>query len=509
MYADRSREVGARRAIGAQSGQVARQFIGESVVLTLLCVPLAIGLASALTPAFNQLMNTRVPWPALSPAAWIGIGLGGALLGAVAGLYPALGVARRPVPSLFKKSAFGSSGSALRRGLVMVQFTLFIALGSGAVLMQQQMSLLQEKDLGFRPSGLVEITNGGALTTSADPNRSYLDRRTVSQSRAFQQELMQSPLVESAAAGGTFLREQQGGIDFQRTGDASVPSFQAAWQAMTPSAPPTIGLTLASGTYFDQPAEERRDNVAIVNAQALEKLGCDAESLADCRIDTDWSDWLADMPVVGVFEDARFSSLRYSAGPIVIFLFDQSQLRGASRHDVFVRFRDGVPRAEQTRLIESTWQQFVTDRPPEYEVITERIEAFYAQDRRLRTLSFGLTGVAMALVVLGLLAIVAYLTRLRMKEVAIRKALGATVPSILALLNREFVALVGVAIVLGSVLSYFVMSEWLAGFATRINVSPLVFLAMGAGALILAVGAVSAQSLSAARVDPAQVLRSE
>jgi putative ABC transport system permease protein len=111
--------------------------------------------------------------------------------------------------------------------------------------------------------------------------------------------------------------------------------------------------------------------------------------------------------------------------------------------------------------------------------------------------------------VLGLLAITAYLTRLRLKEVAIRKALGASVTSILALLNREFVGLVGVAFVLGSGLSYLAVNEWLAGFATRIDVSPLVFLAVGVGALLLSVAAVSAQSLSAAQVDPARVLRSE
>jgi putative ABC transport system permease protein len=509
MYADRSREVGARRAIGAQSGQVARQFIGESVVLALLCVPLALGLASALTPAFNQLMSTQLPLPALAPLTWLGTALGATLLGAVAGLYPAMGVARRPVPSLFKGSAFGSSGSALRRGLVVMQFALFIGLGCSAVLMQQQMTFLQEKDLGFRPSGLVEITNGRALTASADPNRNYLDRRTVSQSKAFQQELQQSPLVRATGAGRNILDEQPGDVEFRRAGASSAQSFESTWSVMTPNMPELLDLKPKAGAYFDRPLPERRDSVAIVNPQALDKLGCDVRNLADCRIDTGWDDWLGVMPVVGVFEDARFSSLRYGSRPIVLFLNNQEAIRGAAGQDVYVRFRDGVPRTEQTRLIESTWQQFVADRPAEYEVFTERIDAFYVQDRRLRTLGLGLTGVAMALVVLGLLAITAYLTRLRLKEVAIRKALGATMTSILALLNREFVGLVGVAFVLGSALSYLAVSEWLSGFATRIDVSPLVFLAVGTGALMLSVAAVSAQSLSAARVDPARVLRSE
>jgi putative ABC transport system permease protein len=149
----------------------------------------------------------------------------------------------------------------------------------------------------------------------------------------------------------------------------------------------------------------------------------------------------------------------------------------------------------------------VTDRPPEYEVFAERIGAFYAQDQRLRTL-LGLAGVAIDLVVLGLLAIAAYLSWLRLKRIAIRRALGASVTSILVLLNREFAGLVGVAFVLGSGLGNLAISEWLAGFATRIDVSPLVFLAVGTSAFLLAVVSVSARALPAARLNPARVLQS-
>jgi ABC-type antimicrobial peptide transport system permease subunit len=139
------------------------------------------------------------------------------------------------------------------------------------------------------------------------------------------------------------------------------------------------------------------------------------------------------------------------------------------------------------------------------------VQAYFAphKDRRLRTLGLSLIGVALVLVVLGLFSMAAYLTRLRRKEVAIRKALGATATSILRLLNREFVLLTGVATVLGSVAGYLAMDRWLARFATRINISPFVFLGIGAGALLLAVAAVSVQALPAARIDPAQVLRSE
>jgi putative ABC transport system permease protein len=509
-YADRSREVGTRRALGARSGQISRQFAGEAMVLSLLAVPLAVGLASALTPGFNQLMDTRLPLAVASPWAWLGTGGAALLLGGASGLYPTFGVARRPVPRLFEGSAFArGSGLAVRRGLIVVQFALFVALASAAVLMQQQMTLLQEKDLGFRPSGLVEITNGSALTTSADADRTYLDRRNVGPSKAFQRELRQSPLVEATAAGSPFLEKQQGTLDIRPDGAPDDAAFAATWSTLTPNGPEVLGLEPRAGAFFDRAPAERRDSVALVNAHALERLGCSAGALADCVVESEWDGWLARMPVAGVFENARFSSLRYGPRPIVVYVFDQENLRGTYHQALFVRFREGVPREEQTGLIESTWDAFLPGRSAEYEVLTERIDAFYAQERRLRTLGLGLTGVALVLVMLGLVSITAYLTRLRLREVAIRKALGATATDVLTLLNREFVRWVGIAVVVGSAIAYLAMDRWLAGFAARISISPLVFLAVGAGALALAVAAVSARSLPAARLRPARVLQSD
>ena len=511
MYAGRSREVGARKALGAGTGQVGRQFVFESVVLALLCVPLAMGLASALTPAFNRLMDTAIAVPATLSFAWLGMAVGAALFGAVAGGYPAWGVARRSVPALFEGSDFGRSGRGgltVRRGLVVAQFALFIALGSAAVLMQQQVRLMQTADLGFDPSGVVEITNGSALIGVREGPDG--PERDVSQSRAFQRELARTPAVEAIATGQRFLRGQEYGLSFMRTDGEANPTVEANPVFVDPNALSVLGIQ-TRGPYFRQPAAERRDSVAVVTPKVLAQLGCEDGQLgSSCRIRNNAPDEMTpSLPVVGVAENVRFGSVSGRDRPNVFYLIDQENRTFRLRHNVFVRFAEGVPRSEQVQALDATWAKFVADIPLQYEVLSDRIASFYAQDRRLRTLSFGLTGVAMALVVLGLLAMTAYLTRLRLKEVAIRKALGATIPSLLRLLNREFVVLVGVAFVLGSALSYLAMSEWLAGFATRIDVSPLVFLAVGAGALLLSVAAVSAQSLSAARVDPARVLRSE
>jgi putative ABC transport system permease protein len=510
MYAGRSREVGARKALGAGDGEVARQFVFESVALALFCVPPAMAAASALTPPFNRLMGTAVAVPAALPTAWVGLALGAALFGAAAGAYPAWIVARRPTPALFEGSDFGRSGRGgltVRRGLVIAQFALFIALGSAAVLMQQQVRLLQTVDLGFDPAGVVEVTNGSALIERDTPDSR---RWNVSASRAFQRALQRNPDVEAVTTGGQFLRSQEYTTPFARTDAEDTPTVEANPVFVSPDALGVLRIE-ARGPYFRRPAAERRDSVAVVTPEVLAQIGCDEALLgSSCRIRLDAGNEVdPSVPVVGVADAVRFGPVGAADEPNVFYLIDQERRSFRLRHDVFVRFRDGVPRGDQIQVMKEAWSRVAPDVPMQYTVLSEQVASFYDQDRRLRTLSFTLTGIALVLVVLGLLAITAYLTRLRLKEVAIRKALGATATSILGLLNREFVVLVGVAFVVGSALSYLAMSEWLSGFATRIDVSPLVFVAVGAGALALAVAAVSAQSLSAARLNPARVLQSE
>jgi len=505
MYASRSREVGARKAVGAREGQIARQFVLESIALAVLCVPPAMGLASILTPAFNHLMETALPIPATDPVAWLGMTGGAVALGAVAGVYPARGVARRTAPALFSGSDFGRGRGIVRRGLIVAQFALFIALGSAALLLQQQVDLLQEQRLGFAPDGLVEILNGGALVG----DRGEDGRRTVGQSQAFQRELRQHPSVVSVATGSTFLRRQESPLPFRRTDTPEMPSVDANFSVLDPEALDVVGVSTGESAYFRLPEADRPDSVAVVSQSVLDALACEAEALASsCTVRLDAGQIVdPSLPVVGVIDNVRFGSLRRSDLPEVIFLIRQEKRRSRGRHDIFVRFREDVSRSEQQEVLEATWASFVPDRPLQVEVLADRIDAFYAPDRRLRTLSMALTGIAMVLLVLGLLAITAYLTRLRLKEVAIRKALGASVGSILQLLNREFAGLVAIAFFLGTAGAYLLMNEWLSGFATRISISPLVFATVGLGAFGLAVTAVTMQSLSAARVNPASVLQ--
>jgi putative ABC transport system permease protein len=159
--------------------------------------------------------------------------------------------------------------------------------------------------------------------------------------------------------------------------------------------------------------------------------------------------------------------------------------------------------------LRGVWSDLRPDEPFEASFLSEEVARLYEQERRFTTLSGVLAGIAVLLAALGLASLVAYLTRLRLKEIGVRKALGGSTASIVALLNKEYVQIVGVAFLVGAPLAWWAADAWLGRFASRIDLSPLVFLGSGLVALVVAVGAVSVQALRAARVDPARVLRSE
>jgi putative ABC transport system permease protein len=164
---------------------------------------------------------------------------------------------------------------------------------------------------------------------------------------------------------------------------------------------------------------------------------------------------------------------------------------------------------EGLQAIRAAWPDVQPDRPLRTTFLDEDVAQLYEQERRFTTLSGVLAGIAILLAALGLASLVAYLTRLRMKEIGIRKALGGTVASIVALLNREYVQIVGVAFLVGAPLAWLTADWWLGRFAYQVDLSVLPFVAAGLGALVVAAGAVSTQALRAARVDPATVLRAE
>jgi putative ABC transport system permease protein len=209
-------------------------------------------------------------------------------------------------------------------------------------------------------------------------------------------------------------------------------------------------------------------------------------------------------PIAGVLPTVHLNSMRQSIDPALY------EVTAAPRYGYNVLVRLVPGRIDGgLQAIRAAWPAVQPDRPLRTTFLDEDVAQLYEQERRFTTLSSVLAGIAILLAALGLASLVAYLTRLRMKEIGIRRALGGSVAGIVALLNTEYVQIVGAAFVVGAPLAWWAAEAWLGQFAYQVGLSPLVFVGAGLSALVVAVLAVSTQALRAARVDPATVLRSE
>jgi len=494
MGADRSAEVGARKALGALPQQITKQLLVESGLLALLCAPVALGVVATLRPAFNGLMGTQVANPLVTPWTWTAVFGLALVVGLGAGCYPAFVMARKSTTDLFDGSAFGRRrGISVRHGLIVVQFGVLIALVSGAVLVNQQLRLIQTKDLGFEREPVLQITNGNALAEQDAEGTWRSPKYTQLRQRLLQRSDVQgvSTLTRSP---GEFWYEQT----FSPVGDTTR-TIQAPVLRTDPYIFETLGIEPAGGSYFERDPADRPAQALLLSTAFVRQLGTPEEALPGTVLSGSRR-----VDVSGAFESINFFSLRQEAGPLAIV--PQEEVAYPSR--VLIRTAPGAL-SETVDAVEQIWDELAPNTPLQYTFLDDQVAQLYVHDRRFATLSLGLAGLAGVLAVLGLTAVAAYMARLRVKEIGIRKALGASIPSILVLLNREFVALVGIALLLGGPLAGWGVEAWLGGFAYRIDVSPLVFLGVGLGALLLAVGAVTWQSLTTARVDPARVLRSE
>ena len=487
LYAERRNEVGVRKAVGARQGQITRQFLVEAVALALGGGVLALGVVEAVLPAFNALMdvaltNTFARTPgglavALTTAAGIGL---------LAGLYPAWRLARQDPLPLFEDAFVGGASWSLRHGLIAVQLVLLVALGSLTVLVQQQLTLLQTADTGLPTSGVVEVQG---LNDADD----FVRLRDL---------LASAPEIEAVGTGPLPSRRdgafgyRLAGDDVVREGAAYIWADLGWFEVMEIDAPILDRLRSrpdADTTY------------AVVNQTLASRVdggvGAGSTLYMEATADTEGYPFV----LSGIVPDVRLGSLHRPQQPAFYRLHDA---RPAWVYNAVVRFDPRQTAAAMDRL-EAAWSTLRPNDPLRTDFISDRLASLYAQERQFGALSTILTGLAIGLAALGLAGLSAFVARRRRKEIGIRKALGATLGSLVLLLNREIVVLVGVALALAAPVAWWTAEAWLQGFATRIAVSPLVFVGVGGAALALAFASTCVQTLRAARVDPARVLRSE
>lgn len=492
LSTERRHEIGVRKAMGSGRGQVAAQFLTEAIILTLLCLPVVALALKGATPVFNQVMGTQLQSSLLHSPGLLGGLVGLAILvGAVAGSYPAVVLSRKEAVFLFRGSQDEGSPRrwSMRHVLIGVQFALLIGLGSVTWLVNSQLHFLQNKDLGFQTQGLVEVP----AVDSADTYR------------RLKQRLRDAPEVQAVGAGigpgpGRFEVTYRAKDSERIRSDGDVLNVTPGWfDALDIDHPAVQKMQAAGGQGTTR---------LIVNRAAAQALGYE-NPVGKAVVMEPRASSPDRLTIDGAVDNFQFRPLYQRVQPTFLRVhprvenMDPLNVRAALVHLDPRALEDGLDR------LRTAWSRVRPDTPFSPEFVDEQLAQLYEEEQRIGQMGLGLTVIALLLAALGLVGLSAYVVQRRTKEIGVRKALGATVSEIVLRLNREFLVLVGVALIVAAPIAYVVAEQWLSSFAYRIGISPLVFLGAGGIALVASLAAASYQAWSTARISPADALRQE
>ena len=482
---ERAKEVGIRKVVGASKRQLARQFIGESVLLCLISFILVIGLSVLLLPSFNHLSGKMISHGIFSNFSYlILLFFASVCIGLIAGIYPALVLSSfKPIIVLKGRFSSGTKGILLRKGLVVAQFTISIALIIGTIIVYSQMKYMRNQDLGFNKDQMI-----------------ILDSNGDSARFAFAQSLLSIPNVKSvslsSSAPGMGNSEAYSQVE-NKNGDMQVATL--ARYAVDFNFIPQYKMKMVAGRAFSKDFATDTTQAIILNETAVRQFGY---SSPDQIIGKRFDQWGRQGKVIGVVKDFHYRSLQQNIKPLSMVIQPESE----GLVNVNVSAAD-LP--QTLAVIESKWKQMIPARPFSYTFLDDTFNKQYRNEDRFEKLFFNFAILAIFISCLGLLGLASYSTLQRTKEIGIRKVLGASVSGITSLLSKDFIKLVLIALVIASPLAWFGMHKWLQGFAYRINIGFWVFILAGLLAILIAVLTVSFQAIKAAVANPVKSLRSE
>lgn len=486
--AERRKEVGVRKTLGAQQGQLSRQFIGESLVLCVLASGLALVFAYAALPLVNDIGGKALELGSLFTLQTT-VGVLGLILivGLLSGAYPALVLSRFGPASAFQEKTPNSGGFRLRQVLVVFQFVLSIALVGGTVVIYQQLDYLHTKNRGFDDEQVLLIDLHDELLKESAPPKTEVTGLpdVVSATRAFS--------VPSRQFSSTTYRPVS-------KGEEAETQLYATWGDYDYTS--TLGIDVVRGRTFSR-AHPSDSTAMIINEAAARALFGEADPIGKQVTPAGRDPY--PRTVIGVMETVHFQSLQEEVAPMAIFFLEFPSYWPDPRVMAVRIQSDDL--AQTVDHVREEWKSALPGAPFSYSFLSEAVDAQFRSTDRLASLFTVFAGVAILIAILGLFGLASYASEQRAREVSIRKVYGASSSGIVALLARRFSLLVGIAFIVSSIGGYVLMRHWLGTFAYHVTLSPLVFLGAGLLALAVAVGTVSAQAYKIAYSDPARILR--
>lgn len=492
----RAKEVGIRKTLGSDRLALIRQFLAESTLLSLVSLLISIGITIAVLPFFNDLAGKDISIPFANAEFWMIVLCATVMLGLISGSYPAFFLSRF-APSKVLKGIHDKNGNGqVRNVLVVVQFAISVFLIVSTLVVFQQVSFMQHKDLGFQKEQVLVIDDLDAAGNGVESLKEEIKRIHQVQNISLSSYLP----TPSARSATTYFPEgaMEHGV-FQADNALIIEQWTIDYDYVS-----TLGLKIIAGRNFDK--QFRTDSSALLlNETAVKMMGLKPEEVIGKRMTTDFhrpdKENMEYLTVIGVVKNFHFQSLRSSIDALSLIL--------GKRADRMIVKLSGNDFSGAINEIRRQWEKAVPGQPFNYYFMDDSFNDTYHAERRLGRIFMVFALLSLCIACLGLFGLATFNAERRTKEIGIRKVMGAGTSQIAFQLTARFLKLVVIAVSVSLPLSWYAMNKWLSAFTYRIEITWWIFAAAACAAIAVALITVSYQSMKAALMNPANSLRSE
>jgi putative ABC transport system permease protein len=490
----RSAEVGVRKVLGAEKNSLVRQFIGESILMSLIAFVFALVFAIVLLPFFSKLAHKEIVFSFEQHGVLlVGFFILAILTGLIAGSYPAFYLSSfKPVKVLKGRISNSLAAISLRKALVVFQFVISVGLIVASVTINNQMKYMQSKDLGFKKDQQIII-----------PLRSGPSKAIYAE---LKEELKKNPQILNVGASLYYPGIiNPSDIPLYKEGGNMNMAKRVFTNAVDESFLQTLDIEPVSGRLFSKDFPADTNFRVILNQQAIKEIGFKDENDAIGKdVLFTWEGETYRLPIVGVVKDFHFKDLH---SPIEPYGFQLNNV--SNNYNYMIAHAKTNDLKGLLNSMENVWRRLNPNEPFEYNFLDEDFQKNYEADTRLAAIVKNFTIIAILISCLGLFGLATFSAEQRTKEIGVRKVLGASVGNVVGLLSKEFLKLVLIAVVIASPITWLVMDKWLQDFAYRTNISWTVFVITALIAGSIALFTISFQSIKAALANPVRSLRTE
>jgi putative ABC transport system permease protein len=492
--AKRAKEVGIRKVTGSTRGQLIRQFLAEAFLYSLISSIIAVIFVAVLLKPFSDITGESIdPGTAFTTSVWFVLIVLTILIGLLAGSYPAFYLTSfNPVTVLTGKilSKSGKGALFIRNGLVIFQFTISTILIIGTLVVFKQLNFFRNTNMGLDKENVLVIANSNRLRNSEESFR-----QTISQLPGVSNASVANSIPTGNLFGDSYIPDQHG--EEQVAKDINLTSFIIDYDFI-----PTLKIQVLKGRNF---SKDFSDSLSVIlNEEAAKQIGWKDPLGQRIQYPGGNNEWYT---VIGVAKDFNVQSLQTAMIPFALF-HTSSRSYDLGTTFMMVRMKPGDIN-NTLSTIESKWKTFVPGQPFDYNFLDASFDALYRSEQRMGSIFSIFTGLSLFIACLGLFGLSAYIAERRIKEIGVRKVLGASVPSVVTLLSKDFLKLTLIAAVIAFPIAWWWMNKWLEDFAYRININWTVFLVAGLCTLLIALLTVSFQAIKAAIANPVKSLRTE